>query len=188
MLYLRNAIIVDDGLNAVTSPAAWHVEPAVRTAFSTRSTSVQPAGARWQTPLQPVIPPPMTTTRACSALMARNDTSVAGRGGPRVGEAAGRGVELPVVARRVKVEFDDAERPRGPELAVRPDRPEVAYLGAASPDHELADPARPILVAIGVLWRETFVVVVVAVDDEVGARVVERLPERVDRAIVAMEP
>src|SRR3954464_14474603 len=129
----------------------------------------------------------MTTTRACSALMARNDTSVAGRGGPRVGQAAGRGVELPVVARRVKVEFDGAERPRGPELAVRADRPEVAHLGPASPDHELADPARPILVAIGVLWREPFVVVVVAVDDEVGARVVESLPEWLDRAIVAME-
>ena len=38
---------VDDGLNAVTRPAAWQVEPAVSCAFSTRRTSVQPASARW---------------------------------------------------------------------------------------------------------------------------------------------
>ncbi len=39
--------MVDDGLNAVTSPAAWQVEPAVSWAFSTSRTSVQPASARW---------------------------------------------------------------------------------------------------------------------------------------------
>ena len=69
MLYWRNAIIVDDGLNAVTTPIAWQVEPAVSWAFSTRRTSCSPARARWYATLHPVIPPPMTTIRAWSTLL-----------------------------------------------------------------------------------------------------------------------
>src|SRR6187397_225642 len=51
-----------DGLNWVTSPAAWCVEPLVSSPFSIRTTSFNPALARWRATLQPAIPPPMTTT------------------------------------------------------------------------------------------------------------------------------
>ena len=47
MEYRRNRIIVGDGLNIVTSPAAWQVEPLVRSPFSSKTMSVQPAFARW---------------------------------------------------------------------------------------------------------------------------------------------
>ena len=53
--------IVGDGLNIVTSPAAWAVDPLVSSPFSIRSTSVQPARARCRATLQPVTPPPITT-------------------------------------------------------------------------------------------------------------------------------
>jgi len=42
-----DAIIVEDGLNAVTRPAAMFVEPEVSWCFSRRRTSFQPASARW---------------------------------------------------------------------------------------------------------------------------------------------
>src|SRR4029079_6821631 len=122
--------MVDDGLNAVTRPAAWHVDPAVRTAFSTSRTSVQPARAKWYATLQPVMPPPITTTRAWSALMGRNDTSVAGRS-PGVGEPTGGRDEPPVVAALMEVEPDDPERPRRTQLAVGPPDHERTQLGAA---------------------------------------------------------
>src|SRR5256885_4884452 len=66
MLYLRKRIIVGEGLNCVTSPAAWQVDPLVSSSFSSSTTSRQPALARWYTTLVPVMPPPMTTARACS--------------------------------------------------------------------------------------------------------------------------
>src|SRR3954471_9971311 len=136
--------MVEEGLNAVTRPAAWHVEPAVRTAFSMRRTSVQPASARWYATLQPVIPPPITTTRAWSTLMDRHDTSVA-RPGSGVAEVAARRYELPVVARSVAVEPEDPEGPRGAKLAVRAAGDERTLLGAAGPHDELTDAAVSVL-------------------------------------------
>src|ERR1700692_2076548 len=66
MLYRRNRIIVGDGLNWVTRPAAWQVDPLVSSSFSTSNVSRQPAFARWYATLAPVIPPPTTTARARS--------------------------------------------------------------------------------------------------------------------------
>ena len=54
--------MVLEGLNWVTSPAAWCVEPLVSSPFSISRTSFHPALARWSATLQPAIPPPMTTT------------------------------------------------------------------------------------------------------------------------------
>src|SRR4051812_15441851 len=172
-------IIVDEGLNPVRRRAAWHVEPAVRTAFSTSRTSVQPASARWYATLQPVIPPPITTTRAWSTLMDRHDTSVAGRGSG-VAEVAARRYEIPVIARSVEVEPDDPEGPRGAKLAVRAAGDERTLLGAAGPHDELTDATLAVLMPARVLWRESLVVVIVAVDDEVRTGRVERTPERPD--------
>ncbi len=39
--------MVGDGLNIVTRPAAWQVEPLVSSPFSSSMTSLQPASARW---------------------------------------------------------------------------------------------------------------------------------------------
>jgi len=47
MLYFRKRIIVGDTLKAVTSPAAWQVDPLVSSCFSSKTTSVHPALARW---------------------------------------------------------------------------------------------------------------------------------------------
>src|SRR5215208_5455050 len=54
--------MVLDGLNWVTSPAAWCVEPLVSSPFSISRMSFHPARARWRATLQPAIPPPITTT------------------------------------------------------------------------------------------------------------------------------
>src|SRR5216684_655377 len=53
MLYRRNRIMVGDGLNCVTRPAAWQVEPLVSSSFSTSTVSCQPALARWYATLAP---------------------------------------------------------------------------------------------------------------------------------------
>src|SRR4051812_7660247 len=179
-------IIVDEGLNPVRRRAAWHVEPAVRTAFSTSRTSVQPARARWYATLQPVIPPPITTTRAWSTLMDRHDTSVAGRGSG-VAEVAARRDEVPVVACFVEAESDDPEAPCGAKLAVRTAVEERPLLGAAGPHDELPDPAVAVLMPGRILRREPLVVVIVAVHDQVRAGRIERLPEGLDRLGIAVD-
>jgi hypothetical protein len=69
-LYRRKRSMVEDGLNCVTSPAAWCVEPLVSSPLSSRRTSSQPALARWYATLQPAMPPPTTTTSARSTRQA----------------------------------------------------------------------------------------------------------------------
>ena len=68
------------------------------------------------------------------------------------------------------------------ELAVRRGAAELPQLRAAGPDDDLADPAGPFLLAARVLRREPLVVVVVAVDHELRAVLVEQVPERRDLA------
>src|SRR5271154_6031325 len=52
-------------LNSGRSPAACQVEPAVSSARSSRTASVQPFKAKWYSVLTPTTPPPITTTRQC---------------------------------------------------------------------------------------------------------------------------
>ena len=56
----------------------------------------------------------------------------------------------------------------------------------AGPDDELADARCLVLAAGRILRPEPLVVVVVPVDDDVGAGPVERVPERPDRGVVAV--
>src|SRR4029453_10982327 len=66
MLYWRIRIRVGEVWKCVTIPAACHVEPLVSSPLSTSTTSVHPFRARWYATLQPAMPPPTITTRACS--------------------------------------------------------------------------------------------------------------------------
>ena len=100
--------------------------------------------------------------------------------GPAVGEvpaAEGR-EEAPVVARGVQRHGQHAVGAAAADLAVGPDRAEALEVAAAGPDDELADPAGRVGPGVGVLRGEALVGVVVAVEDDVRAGVVERLPER----------
>src|SRR6188472_259257 len=106
----------------------------------------------------------MTTTRACSALMAGDDTSVT-LAASRIGDLAGRRVERPVVGRRVEDEPNHAECPCDTDLAVGGDRREVPQPGPTGPDHELADARCLVLAAAGILRPEPLVIVVVPIDD-----------------------
>jgi hypothetical protein len=71
-------------------------------------------------------------------------------------------------------------------LAVRSDRPERAQLRSARPDHDLPDSVNRVGGAVGPLGREALVVVVVADEDQLGAVLVERLPERTDEEQVGL--
>ena len=62
--YMFIRVSVGSARSCPTSPAEWNVEPLVRSARSTSTTSVRPSSARWYATLAPPTPPPMTTTDA----------------------------------------------------------------------------------------------------------------------------
>src|SRR3954452_8767256 len=168
-----------------TRPAEWKVEPDVSSARSTSTMSVQPRSARWYAIDVPPTPPPMITARAwsttssayrwadrraasCRAVM----RSAAGRAAG-VRDLTARGQELPVVVERMEREPQHSPRASLLELAVRGPPAERPELPASGPDDDLPDSPRPLLGAGRVLGSEPFVVVVVAVDHEVGMGSVE---------------
>ena len=59
---------------------------------------------------------------------------------------------------------------------------------ASSSDNEFADPAGRIGSSGGVLGREPLIIVVVADEDDIGAGLVQALPERVIRPITPVRP
>ena len=65
-------------------------------------------------------------------------------------------------------------------------RREAAQHRAAGPDDELAHAPRLVLAPGRILRSEPLVVVVVPVDDDIGAGPVERVPERPDRGVAAV--
>src|SRR3974377_1673540 len=79
--------------------------------------------------------------------------------------AAGRRQEAPVVAARLKGQFEDAPGAAVADLTAAGDGAEAAESGAPGPDHELADPRR-IGPPVRVERREALVIVVVPVQDE----------------------
>ena len=103
-----------------------------------------------------------------------------------VGDRALDGQELPVVVRRMEGQAEDAPHPGFAELAVDGLLLERPKHGAARPDDDLAQAARTLDPAVGVLRGESLVVVVVAVDDQLGASRVELLPEGRDVPVVAV--
>src|SRR6478752_146708 len=83
---------------------------------------------------------------------------------------------VPAVVGRAQRELDHAVRFVVADLAVRLRPLELVEAAAARADDELADAFRSGL-AVGILRREPLVVVVVPVDDDVDAAVVERVPD-----------
>src|SRR3954465_10644232 len=65
-VYLRISVDVSDvEPNVTMRPAACQGVPEVRRSRSSRTTSFPPRSARGYATEQPIIPPPITTTRAC---------------------------------------------------------------------------------------------------------------------------
>ena len=92
--------------------------------------------------------------------------------------SSGLGQELPLVAAGVERELEDAEGPGVLHLRVGQRRVQRVVLRAALADHELAHAALVVQLPVGRLGREALVGVVVAAVDELGAVLVEQLPER----------
>ena len=103
-----------------------------------------------------------------------------------VGEGlAGDRYELPVVAGRVKSQLEHSVRHAVPHRAVRFDDVERPQRRAAGADDEFLDAIR-IEDAIRILPMELLVIVIVAADDDVGARVVERLKKVAHHRMIAV--
>src|SRR3954447_19873808 len=135
----------------------------------------------------------MITTLACSAMAGSlsADPPLRGLGMPAATAGARRAIrpgsaaepaaavghlptdgdELPVVVRRVEREPQDPVGPGEPELAVGDRRVEGPQNRAAGAGDDLAAPRRAGLLAGRVHRREPFVVMVVAVDDQLGSGV-----------------
>src|SRR5690348_10986693 len=93
--------------------------------------------------------------------------------------------ELPVIARGVEGELEEPEGVVVPDLTVRPDCGEVSVGFPTRSHDELPNAARRIEPTARVLRRESFVLMVVANEDELRVRVVEVLPKRRERAVIA---
>jgi hypothetical protein len=106
----------------------------------------------------------------------RAAVAVAGAG---VAEAlAGDGEEVPVVAVGLQCQLQHAVG-RAPPLAVGLERRlEAVRAGASGPEGELADPEDGVGLLLGVLGGETLVDVLVPVEDQVGAVLVQGVPQR----------
>src|SRR2546422_2368048 len=102
--------------------------------------------------------------------------------------AAGQGNELPIVSFRMQSHHQHAECAAVEDFAVRLPGFQRVMIRSSSADDELADPAGRIGGCSGVLRREPFVVVVVADEDDIGARLVEVPPESVIRPITPVRP
>ena len=104
-----------------------------------------------------------------------------------VGERATRcGDEAPAVALWLEVELQDPEARVAADLAVGLDGAELAQACPAGADHELPDALHRVRPAIGVLRSKALVVVVVAVEDDLGAGPVQGIPDGVEPLVVAV--
>src|ERR671916_2226004 len=93
--------------------------------------------------------------------------------------------ELPVVACRLKGELEHPVGSDVAHLAIKLDAANRAQRGAARADDEHPD-AGWVGLAIGVLWREALVMVVVGGDHYIGPVVIEGLKQRLCAGIVAV--
>ena len=117
------------------------------------------------------------STGICQVLVGeihrRIDT---GRGAAVLKWLAGADHEVPAVVRAAKHELEDAVGAVAPCLAIGPDCAKVVKASAARAHDEFPN-APGIGLAIGILRRETLVVVIVAVDNHVDTELVEHTPD-----------
>src|SRR5690606_3453026 len=140
--------------------------------------------ARWRA--RPRAAPRRRRSRPRSRVKRRPWGSPARRLALVAHRAVGRD-EGPAVGVLVQLELQHAGGAVDPALAVGLDAVERAQVRAAGADHELAD-AVGVGVAVGVLRREALVVVVVAGEREVDARLVSHPPELAQVAVAAVRP
>jgi hypothetical protein len=88
--------------------------------------------------------------------------------------------ELPVVATCVEGQLQEAERVGVPNLAVGLNCPEAVVTRPAGPDYELSDPVDRVRGSTRGLGRKPLVDVLVPIEDDLDAVVVERAPVRLD--------
>ncbi len=96
------------------------------------------------------------------------------------------GNELPIVPVGLQRKFEDAKRGKVANFAVGFRRAERTVALSAGANDKFTDAAFGIGSTVRRLRSEALVVVIVAVDDDVGIRSVEGIPERFQGQIVAM--
>jgi hypothetical protein len=94
--------------------------------------------------------------------------------------------KLPVVAVGLERELQDPERRGVSQFAVRFRIAKGTMILTPSPSDEFANATLGIWGAFRVLRCETFIVMVVTVDDDVGVGLIERLEERLYGEVVAV--
>src|SRR5581483_10235054 len=131
-----------------------------------------------------MVPPPLEPN-GYSMVGGRSGFVVAGPGAGIGERLAGHGDEVPVVAPGTEREPQHAVGGR-PDLAVGLRSAEGVGAGTPRPDGDLPDTEGRVGGAVGALRREALVDVLVAVEDEFGAVVVEGVPQRTDLEVVAV--
>jgi hypothetical protein len=94
--------------------------------------------------------------------------------------------ELPIVGLGPQREFQNTKGGHIAYFAIGLRRAKGAEILAASASYEFPDAAPVVGFAIGVLGSESFVVVIVTVDNDVGIAVIKSLPDRFELGIVAV--
>src|ERR1700751_4779782 len=84
--------------------------------------------------------------------------------------------KFPLISAGREGQLQDAERFEGVDFAIRANDSEWTQILAAGSHNEFADAASGVGDAVRILWRESFVIVVMAVDDYVGVGFVESIP------------
>ncbi len=94
--------------------------------------------------------------------------------------------EFPLVSAGEQRQLQDAERFEGVDFAIRANDSERTKILAAGSHDEFAYAAAGIGSAIRILRSEAFVIVVMSVDDYVGVGLVENVPQRFHKQVVAV--
>lgn len=101
------------------------------------------------------------------------------RSAARVCEGLARfGNELPVITSRMQRQLEHAVGIAISDLRVGQHSSKCVMARASCAYHKLADAVHRIEVTVGVLWRKALVIVLVTGKHNVGAKIIERLPDR----------